>query len=196
MRLKHILAFLATTASFSAQAALITINFDDLGTNAVVSNQYAAATFGSSTGVVLTSAQAGLYDTSVPNIICTGASSTSGIDCVRDISVTFTDLAFGLSFLAVGDDDVGVVGAVQVYDDGGMLMGTVDIVADGNPLGTPILLDLSAFDGIGSILISTTDGAGLGYDDFTWQTQDVPEPGALALVALALLGAAVARRRA
>ena len=74
-------------------------------------------------------------------------------------------------FFAVGDDDVGTVAMVDVFENDAF-SATVKIIGDGNGF-TPIEVDLSAFNDVTRIEIhDVTDTAGLGYDDFTFTTAD------------------------
>jgi len=186
-------AAFALTLAAGGQAAAVTINFDNLGNGVVVTNQYAEATFSSNPGFqILTTAQN--LGSSLPNFICTG---TGRIDCAHDVFVNFTNGVSGLSFVATGANNVGVIGQVKVYV-GGLLDSTVDINGTGNPF-TPISVDLTGFtDVTGITIFNVTDAAGLGYDDFTFNVgRGVPEPSvwALMLMGFGAVGAAIRGRR-
>lgn len=197
--MKRIYAFTLVTAAIgmgcALPAAATTINFDDLGNGAIVTTQYAGATFSSSfRHDVVTSAQASTYGTSVANIICSGIDAT--ITCVDPVYVDFAAPVSGLSFYAVGDDSSGTVGLASVFA-GATLLGSVNIVADGAPFDAPMFIDLSAFTGITRLEITTTDPAGLGYDDFTFKMGGVPEPAswAMMLAGFAAIGGAMRGRK-
>lgn len=188
------LGCLAAAQVFATQAQAVTITFDDLASGAEVTNQYAGVTFSSQAGSrILTTAQD--FDTSLPNFICSG---TGSINCVDDVYLDFDFGVSGLSFLAVGDNNVGDVGDVRVFS-GLSLLGTVDLIMDGNPSGAPHLIDLGAFTNVTRIeIVDMIDAAGLGYDDFTFTPGDtvVPEPSTWAMLILGFgLAGGVLRRR-
>lgn len=175
-------------AMAAAPASATVINFDDLGNGVEVTNQYAGVTFSSQAGSrILTTAQS--LGSSLPNFIC---SAVASINCVDDVYLDFANAVSGLSFVAVGDNNVGRNGDVRLFG-GSTLLGTVGIVGDGNGF-TPYLVDLSAFSGVTRIEIANiTDAAGLGYDDFTFTVgggNGVPEPAtwAMMLFGFALVG--------
>ncbi len=186
----------ALAALIAAPAAAVVIDFDDIATGATVTTQYAGVTFSSGPGnVVLTTDQSAAYGTSTPNFICSG---TNQINCTAPIYLDFATAVSGLSFLAVGDNDVGIVGNASVYA-GATLLGGIDIIGDGIGQGAPYLVDLSAFSGITRLAITTTDAAGLGYDDFRFtpgSAAAVPEPASWAMLVFgfAAIGSAMRRR--
>jgi len=188
----------ASALALAAPASATVINFDDLGNGAIVAGHYAEATFSSAGGSAVTTAQSVNYGTSAPNFICSG-NSRGSITCTDAIYVDFTNPVSGLSFLAVGDDASGHQGDVKVFG-GASLLGTVGMFTDGILHGAPLFVDLSAFSGITRIEIYTTDPAGLGYDDFTFNVGggSVPEPGvwALMICGFGFAGSALRRRRA
>lgn len=191
----RLLAASVAAALAAAPAGAVVIDFDSLADSAVVTNQFATATFSSVSGsVVRTSAQS--LGSSTPNIICTGPSS-GGIDCTQNVFVTFTSPVDNLSFVAVGDNMVGQNGTVDVFDGNG-LVGSVAIIGD-NVFLTPYTVNLGAFSGVTSITIrSVNDPGGLGYDDFSFNvgaSTAAPEPASMALLGAGLLGLAGLRRR-
>jgi len=166
-----------------APASADTIDFDALPNGTIVTTQYPGVTFSSSAGHdVVTTAQSATYHTTEPNFICSGVGA--GITCVDPVYLDFSTAVSGLSFLAVGDDTSGIIGTASVFA-GATLLGSVDIVGDGVVSGTPMMIDLSAFSGITRLEITTTDPAGLGYDDFTFKPGSgaVPELVTWALMA-------------
>jgi hypothetical protein len=70
----------------------------------------------------------------------------------------------------------------------------VDIFLDGDA-NTKEAVNLAAIMDITRLVITPDDVAGLGYDDFTFRTSEVPVPPALALMATALGGLGLLRRR-
>lgn len=194
--LLSLIAFGAALAASPASAATV-INFDNLGNGVQVTNQYAGVTFSSQAGSqILTTAQS--LGSSLPNFIC---SAKVSINCVDDVYLDFSTAVSALSFIAVGDNNVGQNGNVRVFA-GMSLLGTVNIIGDGNGF-TPYLVDLGAYSGITRIEIANiTDVAGLGYDDFTFTVGSVggavPEPAtwAMMLLGLGLVGSTMRRRAA
>ena len=192
--MKTILSIAAlVTLGFAAPATAVTINFDNLANGAVVTNQYAEATFSSQSGSqIFTTAQN--YNTSLPNFICSGVGS---INCVDDVYLDFTNPVSNLSFIAVGDNMVGPNALVRAFA-GATLLGTLDIIGDDN-LVTNYFVSLP-YSGITRLeIINNIDPAGLGFDDFTFNVGPrVPEPAtwALFIAGFGLIGAAARRRTA
>ena len=195
--LKKFYALAATCSALviAPNASATTINFDNLGNGVVVTNQYAGVTFSSITGSqILTTAQN--LGSTLPNFICSGIGAA--INCTDPVFVNFTTAVSGLSFVAVGDNSTGVNGAVKLFG-GNALLGTVNIIGDGNAL-TPYLVNLGAFNGITRIEITTTDvPGGLGYDDFTFTVGAVgavPEPASwtMMIAGFGMVGGAMRRR--
>lgn len=167
-----------------APASADTIDFDALPAGAIVTTQYPGVTFSSSAGHdVVTTSQSSTYHTSEPNFICSGVGG--GITCVDPVYLDFSTGVSGLHFLAVGDDSSGIIGSASVFA-GATFLGSVDIVGDGILFDAPMMIDLSAFSGITRLEITTTDPAGLGYDDFTFKPGSgaVPELVTWALMAV------------
>lgn len=194
-RFLGLIALGAASVASPASAATV-INFDNLGNGVQVTNQYAGVTFSSQAGSqILTTAQN--LGTSLPNFIC---SAVTSINCVDDVYLDFSTAVSGLSFFAVGDNNVGHNGDVRVFG-GSTLLGTVNIIGDANG-STPYLVDLGAFSGITRIEIANiTDLAGLGYDDFTFTVgggSGVPEPAtwAMLLFGFGIVGGTMRRRAA
>ena len=192
--IKHISFVVAAMISTSAPAA--TINFDSLANGTVVTNQFAPATFSSIAGsqILVTAQNLG---SSTPNFICTGIGSS--INCTDPVFVAFSSAVNNLRFTAVGDDNTGINGLVTMFN-GTTLLGTVNLIGDGNGQ-TPYFANLSSFGAITRIAITTTDAAGLGYDDFIFDVVNsgaVPEPStwAMMIAGFGAVGATMRRRRA
>lgn len=193
----HAFGVALAAALVATPAAAVTINFDDVPAPTVITNQYAGAVFSSEAGFnVLTLAVAATYDTTVPNIICSGLATT--VNCFSDVYVDFTSAVNGLSFYTVGDNSAGDLADVRVFS-GATLLGTVDVVGDADPFNTTIVIDLAGFADVTRIeIVDIADPLGLGFDDFTFESGPtgggVPEPGVWALMLLGFGGAGAALR--
>jgi hypothetical protein len=149
-------------APADAGSESVTIDFDDLPSHAIVTNQYAArARFSSDTGHFVTLRLDGITGTSAPNYAC--ASDTAGV-CGHQFPtyVDFTKPVRGITFHAVGVGSSTKFGQVKVTHDGAV--STVDMLP--SKTESWVVIDLSQFSGVTRIEISDTDGAGIGLDDF------------------------------
>src|SRR5207249_2925131 len=89
-----------------------------------------------------------------------------------EVHLNFTQPVINVKFLALADDDVGIVAEVRVFHDGGTET-DVFINGDGN-FDTRIVVDLSTFKGVSQIIITdVTDTLGLVYDDFQFDTANM-----------------------
>jgi hypothetical protein len=177
-----------------ARAAVVTINFDNLGNGAVVTNQYAGVTFSSSGGdVILTTAQNPPYLGSVPNLICSGPVG-GPVDCTHDVILTFSTPVNNLTFDAFGNQTPapGTFALVDVFRvSGGSILNQALNVSHTVHCGSPTLDCLGdpqslPYVGITQIVIhNNTDTAGTSYDNFSFTVPDtVPEPSTLFLTGL------------
>jgi len=173
-------------------ALAVIIGFEGLADGTVVTNQYSGVAFSANAGFenqVTTQPGLGFGD----NFICT-AGIGQGINCTQETILTFDSLVNNLSLWQVGVNDIGIVGQVDVFENG-FLTSTVNIVGDGDAFN-PDLVDLTAFSNVSSIRIhSITDTAGIGWDNFQFDAASVPEPSIIALLGLGLFGIGAATRR-
>ena len=206
MRRAVLASTLALTSALAlpcARAAAQPITFDEFGnvgtTGPVVTTQYAplGVTFSSSAGSAVYVTTQGLYNGSRPNFVCTGPVG-SPISCNADYYLDFAAPARGISFDALGINDVGLVGRVRVLDPLAALLGVVDIVGAAQ-VYDPVLVDLTAFSNVGRVeIVRITDAAGIGFDDFRFTlapTTTAPEPASASLVALGVVAVHIGRRR-
>jgi hypothetical protein len=192
-------ALLGMSLLVSAQASIITINFDDPGmTNLVqVSNQYPNVTFSSVGGdVVLITSQNPPYLGSVPNLICTGTLGGPFPDCTHDLIVTFTNPVSNLSFGAYGNHTAlgQAFGSLDIsFVSGVVVTGIPLLVTHTNKCPLPAEdcyvdpVDLP-YSGITQIVLHTTDEAGTAYDDFTFTQAATPNPEPSTLMLTGLCG--------
>jgi len=188
-----------------ARASIITINFDNLGGFVTVTNQYPSVTFSADGGdVVLTVAQAPPYQSSQPNLICTGPVGGPA-DCTADITLAFTNPVDNLSFGAYGNITAfgGTFAKADVYQGGASpsqanIPLTVkhtkadDTAANCPPTAADCVSDPQSlnFTGITKVVIhGNSDNNGTAYDDFSFSTiasvtTDAPEPSTLLLTGL------------
>ncbi len=132
------------------------------------------------------------------SIVLTGGNSGSGNDSTTDFTIQVakdTTISFSWDYETLDDD--------AFYDPFGYLLGTgpllfTQLTVDGSDAPqsgmASVFVQAGEFFGFRGFSIGSEFGAGITtIDDF--QATSVPEPGALALVSLALLAAAATRRR-
>jgi hypothetical protein len=195
MKQGRVLAVLCLAVFGLTEAAqAVVINFDSLMEDEVVTNQFPEATFSSEAGFEVIVTNGRDLGNSLPFFVCTAPVGNPEQTCTEDVFVNFTNPVNNLSFLALGDNDEGIVGVVDVFDMGG-LAGMVDIIGNANGFDA-IFVDVSGFADVTRIVIrSISDPAGLGYDEFTFDVQRAAEPTALFLFAVGLAGVGARLRR-
>jgi Ca2+-binding RTX toxin-like protein len=162
-------------AATAAQAAHVTITFDELAGGTVVTTQYPSVTFSSDSGSENVVTEQPSYNGSKPNFICTAPVGGGTLDCAQRTILDFTDPVNNLTFNGLGINDTGPVAAIDVYQ-GGVLTATHSVVGSASGLD-PEKQDLSAYPGITRIVIrNITDGGGIGWDDFDFDTTPAPPP--------------------
>jgi hypothetical protein len=197
-RISSLPHFLAGLLLISACGNCASINFDNLANGAIVTTQYASlATFSSTPAE-----QIAVYNFSAsfggspPNFICT-ESVQGAQDCAGAVFLDFTNPVNGLSFSALGVDNVGLAAKVNVYENN-VFNSTVSVLGTGTPL-TPHFVDLSAFTNVTRIeIVNVIDSNGIGYDDFVFNpaASPTPEPSAFPLISVALVALGYRARQA
>lgn len=197
MNFKHkLLAVAAFATALSAQAAPVTIGFDDLAGGVVVGATYAGL------GVVFTGALTAAFGSlpggSAPMAIRhTSAGTTPGP--ATPIMATFSSAMSSVSLTGM---DIGAAGFVMTaYDSavGGSVLDTDSFFGVGVGIGTFHTLTLT---GAGILRVEFSQaspccGDGMAFDNLTFDTAGgtVPVPATPALVGLGLLAAGLVSRR-
>jgi hypothetical protein len=153
-----------------AAGAQTVIDFDDLPSPTVVTNQYPEATFSSNNGELNTAFSFATAH-SLPNILCSGTAQVT--DCVRDTFIDFTEPVSNLKFWAIEANHPGVTARFNVFESG-RFAETVNFVSLGQ-VGAQ-LVDLSAFANVTrleivDILIDPSEN-GIGWDTFSFSTSE------------------------
>jgi hypothetical protein len=202
MKISALAAVLLVASGTASVASAIVVNFDDVPSGTIISNQYPEALFSFGAGVV--GEALGFGGVSPPNILC--AAGPSGRLCVDDIFVDFPQPVNNLTFLAVEPNEFGTVARVRVFTSG-LFNSEVPIIGLAGSAGTFVsgnrFMDLSAFTNVTRIEIlspvglteqdSAYGGNGIGYDNFSFDV--VPTPGVLALVGMGAVISAGRRRK-
>ena len=162
MRTCAMIVALATGAA----GAQTVIDFDDLPSFTVVTDQYPEAMFSSNIGE-LNTAFSFPNAHSPPNILCSGTAQV--IDCVRDTFIDFTEPVSNLTFWAIEANLAGVTAKFNVFV-AGELAATVDFVSIDHAGAQ--LVDLSAFVDVTRLeivdILINPDENGIGWDTFSF----------------------------
>lgn len=177
----------ALALAASAPAAAVTIDFSDRPTGVNPSPLvYPEATFSTTTGQFFVGA-AGVDDEICP--------LTAGFNCEAELSVTFNGAVNNLRFQSNGEQSA----AAQLFLTITTLTGVNSLTLspfDGNFTSLDNV-DLSAYLDVTGLLITTDDGAGVAYDNFSFDLAGaVPEPStwAMLIAGFGLVGVSARRR--
>jgi hypothetical protein len=178
-----------------ASAQVVTINFDALSNGTLVTNQYPFAVFSSALGMSNRVVTASPFNGSKPNVLCTGTAVI--VTCTDPTYIDFSVPVSGLSFKALGIDDIGRVGLARIFS-GSTMLDEIALVGNHQQFN-PLLVDFGATGGITRLEITgIRDAGGIAWDDFRFNagTASVsPEPSTVVLVASGLGSLVVGMRR-
>ena len=202
MKLGFKVAALCLLASSVAQAAVVTIDADNVAADSVMNAAFAAmgvtfSAFGSSTDGNVYSRTSNLATSGTRVFGNSAAFDTGWRSGSRSLRA---DFAGGTDFAAIDliSDDGSDIGSLEVFNAANELLASLNT---GNMLGAGTFVTLSYASVMGNIayIVATGfDGDNVLLDRLQFndrQNGRLPEPGTLGLAALALLGAAGLRRR-
>jgi Tol biopolymer transport system component len=168
----------AADGSLNATSGVVVINFDNLPTNTIVTNQYQSATFSSYAGGTVSTAHDCSYLGSCPN----GIIATSGFGGSywpnADLYVNFAMPVNGLTFRIVGSQSGGASGYVDIYANNAYVGTTSFFSGMGFPgqILPPLVVNLSAIQHVTAIRVRFVDNCSTDcifrypvyYDDFAF----------------------------
>jgi hypothetical protein len=121
---------------------------------------------------------------------------SAGFGCANDLNVDFKQTVSNVGFDILSEDNgAGEVSGIVTAYLNGSVVGTLNLISDGNGLiHNPI--DLSSIGLMDRIVLSSTlDPAGLGYDNFSYESSVVPVPAAIWLFGTGIVGLLGIRKR-
>jgi MYXO-CTERM domain-containing protein len=198
--MKSVLTFAAASlvAASTANATVITLDFEGLGNNTNIGNYYNGGVgpnygvefVGNALSLVAGSAGGSGNFTNSPSMP-TIMYWLDGNNTIMNVQAGFTT-GFATYYTSINS-----VGAISIYDGlngTGNVLATLNLSALGSQAGGVYdtwALAGTAFDGVGKSVVFSGDANYMGFDDITFGS-NVPAPGALAILGVA---GAVSRRR-
>ena len=158
-----------STVNVNANPQPVTINFDNLPLNTLVSNQYSQVTFSSENlyfNPPFTSSNCGYCVTaSSPHFVTSGIGYGNGN---HELILDFKQPVRDVTFYAVGGDNFGIIANIDIWENGNLAR-TIYLQGAGYAY-YPIFADLKPYgSNITKIRIyNIVDTNGLGFDDFTF----------------------------
>lgn len=168
------------TTTPSSTAGLIYINFDNVSSPTLITNQYPPAVFSTISGWWVEAHSRAYYGSSSPNYLDRGPYVY--LHGYAPLYVDFTSPVNNLKFYVVGADNFNTIAQINIYQNK-TLTATRNLSGMGTPF-SPVLIDLGAagFNNITRIEIgSINDPNGIGFDDFSFtvaQPSPTPTPAA------------------
>jgi hypothetical protein len=187
LKLAAVAATSLVALASATSASAVVIDFEDLtpGLQAPGPVVYPEATFTSSSGVFY------IGGAGIGNDLCTYTGS-----CDANLTVDFAAPVSNLSFQAAGDDGASTISYTVFFGGGGSLAGSFALPGTFSTLKT---YSFGALSDIVKVEFSDNDGAGIVYDNFTFDAGAgaVPEPASWAMMigGMAVVGASMRRRR-
>jgi hypothetical protein len=187
LKLAAVAATSLVALASATSASAVVIDFEDLdfGVQPAGPVVYPEATFTSSSGLLY------VGGAGIGKDLCTYTGS-----CDADLTVDFSSPVSNLSFQAAGDDAASTIFYTVFFGGGGSVGGTFALNGTFSTLKT---YSFGALSDIVKIEFSDDDGAGIVYDNFTFDVGAgaVPEPASWAMMigGMAMVGAAMRRRR-
>lgn len=187
--MKKLLATLAAALAIApaANAAVVTVNFNDLPTNTVVNTQYShlGVTFSAREDGSAVGAVTGDYEGRLAWSNCFPSFCGNRADVIR---MDFSQAVSGLQFLV--NTAGGLRPTFNAYNQSGQLLQS--LIADAG-IYTTAAFSVSGISYVEGL--QPHDSWGYLIDDVQFTTTDVPEPASAALFGLGALGLAALRRR-
>jgi hypothetical protein len=198
--MKTLIAVTALLAVPSANAAIITLDFEGVGDSTPIGNfyngglgvNYGVEFVGNSLGIVAAEAGGGGNFTNAPSMP-TIMFWLDGPATIMNVAAGFED-GFATYYSSISEP-----GSISIYDGlngTGNLLATLNLSALGSQAGgiyDTWSLAGTSFDGTGMSVVFSGSANYIGFDNVTFGS-NIPAPGALALLAAA--GCATRRRRA
>lgn len=181
-----ILAAVLVAAASGTQAA--TLDFTEVGASGIVPAtviNLSNATLTSFGDDMFIGAPGAFGETNALGIVCASPAGNNG--CEEDLQISFVSSVMNLMFESFGASQGDNV-TVSAFS-GATLLGSLVVTTDTS-------IDFSAFGAIDRLtFIDNSTAAGIGWGDFSFNTNAVPEPGSFALLGLALGGLGFMGRR-